>query len=64
MSSKFHSLKTVSERTGLSIPTIWRYVQAGIIPAYKMGGMTWRVSEEALQQFIEHSEYTAASQSK
>ncbi|NCB40432.1 MAG: DNA-binding protein, partial [Erysipelotrichia bacterium] len=47
------------DRTGLSIPTIWRYVQAGIIPAYKMGGMTWRVSEEALQHFLTGSEFKA-----
>jgi excisionase family DNA binding protein len=56
---KFYSIKEVSSLLGLHVTTIWRYVQDGRLPAHKIGGFTWRITDEALQQFIKNSEYAA-----
>jgi len=56
--SKYHKISQVASQLNLSVPTVWRYVRDGILPAFKMGGITWRITDEALQQFINGSEYS------
>jgi len=58
--AKFHSIKTIASMLGLHVSTVWRYVQDGRLPAFKLGGFTWRVTDEALQHFINGSEYAPA----
>jgi excisionase family DNA binding protein len=55
----FHSIKAVAKRLNLHDSTVWRYVQDGRLPAHKIGGFTWRITDEALQEFIKNSEYAA-----
>jgi excisionase family DNA binding protein len=55
--TKFHSIRAISSQLGLSVSTVWRYIQDGRLPAFKIGGYTWRVSDDALQHFINGSEY-------
>lgn len=52
MRPTFHTLKAVSEQTGLSKQTIWRYVSTGRLKAFKFNGTAWRVSDEELQRFL------------
>lgn len=49
---QFHSIKDVATRLNLSVQTVWRYVQDGRLPAFKFGGSSYRISDEALQYFI------------
>lgn len=56
--SKYHKISQVASQLNLSVPTVWRYVRDGILPAFKMGGITWRITDEALQQFLANSRYT------
>ena len=64
MQTKFHSIKSIASQLGLSVPTIWRYIQDGRLPAFKIGGFTWRVSDEALQRFIADSQYSEGAATK
>ncbi|PIR53194.1 DNA-binding protein [Candidatus Peregrinibacteria bacterium CG10_big_fil_rev_8_21_14_0_10_49_10] len=47
----FHSLSAVAERLGLSRMTVYRYVIAKKLPAYKFGHH-YRVKQEDLDAFV------------
>lgn len=47
-----YTLKEVQEILGVTQRTLYRWIDAGSLKAFK-AGRTWRVSEEALQEFIE-----------
>lgn len=46
-----YTLKEVQEILGVTQRTLYRWIDAGSLKAFK-AGRTWRVSEEALQEFI------------
>lgn len=46
-----YTLKEVQEILGVTQRTLYRWIDAGSLKAFK-AGRTWRVSEEALQDFI------------
>ncbi|NCB40857.1 MAG: DNA-binding protein [Erysipelotrichia bacterium] len=54
---KFHSIKDIASLLGLHVSTVWRYVQDGRLPAFKIGGFTYRITDKALQRFIADSQY-------
>lgn len=64
MTTKFHSIKGIALQLGLSVSTVWRYVQDGRLPGHKIGGFTWRVSDEALQRFIADSQHIEGASAK
>jgi excisionase family DNA binding protein len=59
---KFHSIKEVSALLGLHVSTVWRYIQDGRLHAHKLGGFTYRISDEALQNFINGAEFSALTE--
>jgi len=49
--AKFISVKSVAERYGVSVPTVWYWVKNGILPKpYKLGRNTTRWSIEELDK--------------
>lgn len=52
MNDTYLTLNEVAERLKLSRITVYRYVKAGTLPAYKFG-RAYRLSERELIQFIE-----------
>ena len=46
-----YTLREVEEIMGVSQRTLYRWIETGKLKAFKAGG-TWRVSEEALQEFM------------
>lgn len=64
MATKFHRISAIASQLGLSVSTVWRYVQDGRLPAFKIGGYTWRVSDEALQRFIADSQHIEGAATK
>lgn len=47
-----YTLHEIEEILGVTQRTLYRWIDAGSLKAFK-AGRTWRVSEEALQEFIE-----------
>lgn len=47
-----YTLREVEEILNVTQRTLYRWIDAGSLKAFK-AGRTWRVSEEALQEFIE-----------
>lgn len=50
---KIYTLKEVEQILDVSQRTLYRWIDSGSLKAFK-AGRTWRVSEEALQEFIEN----------
>jgi len=48
----YYTLKDIAERLQVSYRTVYRWVRAGKLPAYKFG-TEWRVKESDLREFIE-----------
>lgn len=48
----FHSIKQVSDQTGIAPQTIWKYIQDGRLQAYKFNNTAWRIADSELQRFI------------
>jgi excisionase family DNA binding protein len=48
----YYTLKDIAERLQVSYRTVFRWVHAGRLPAYKFGS-DWRVKESDLLAFIE-----------
>lgn len=46
-----YTLHEIEEILGVTQRTLYRWIDAGSLKAFK-AGRTWRVSEEALQEFI------------
>lgn len=46
-----YTLREVEEILNVTQRTLYRWIDAGSLKAFK-AGRTWRVSEEALQEFI------------
>ena len=53
---KSYTLKEVSEITGLSMSTIYKYAQNGKLKAVKFGPRKWSVSQQALNDFTNNIE--------
>lgn len=52
MDSSFYTVNEVAELLRVSKLTIWRYINAGKLPAYKLG-RDWRIKKSELESFIE-----------
>ena len=50
---KIYTLREVEQILGVTQRTLYRWIDNGSLKAFK-AGRTWRVSEEALQEFIEN----------
>lgn len=50
---KIYTLREVQEILGVTQRTLYRWIDNGSLKAFK-AGRTWRVSEEALQEFIDN----------
>ena len=54
MAETYMTASQVSEALGVSIPTIWRWARAGIIPApLKLGPNTSRWSSAEIDAFVQ-----------
>ena len=49
--SKYLTIEDVSERFGIGSTTVYRLVQGGKLPGFKVGGQ-WRFSEELLEAWV------------
>lgn len=50
---KIYTLREVEQILGVTQRTLYRWIDNGSLKAFK-AGRTWRVSEEALQEFIDN----------
>ena len=48
----YYTLPEVAEKLKVSRRTVYRWVQAGELPAYRLGG-EFRITERDLEQFLE-----------
>ena len=48
---KLYSVKEIAEICGVSSRTVWNYIKAGKLEAFKVGRQ-WRVSEAQLKAFV------------
>jgi excisionase family DNA binding protein len=53
----YYTLPEVAEKLKVSRRTVYRWVQAGELPAYKLGG-EFRITERDLEQFLEERRTT------
>lgn len=49
---KYYSPEQIAEQYSLNPATVRKWLREGKLKAIKMGGL-WRISEEALQEFID-----------
>lgn len=52
MGNAFYTVNEVAELLRVSKLTIWRYINAGKLPAYKLG-RDWRIKKSEFESFIE-----------
>ncbi len=52
MDRKFLTVNEVADILRVSKLTIWRYIEAGKLPAYKVG-RDWRVDESEFEKFLQ-----------
>ena len=52
MEERYYTLEEVADRLQVSYRTVFRWVHAGELPAYKVGQF-WRVSESDFKRFME-----------
>jgi len=50
-SNKLFTIQQVMSRLQVSDETVYRYIRSGKLKSIRVGGL-WRVSEEALQEFL------------
>jgi excisionase family DNA binding protein len=62
MVTKLYSPEEVAELTGLKPSTIRTWLRSGKLKGIKMSGRTWRISEEAVEEFIRASEVKQAGE--
>ncbi len=48
----YYTLPEIAEKLKVSRRTVYRWVQAGELPAYKLGG-EFRITERDLEKFLE-----------
>jgi excisionase family DNA binding protein len=48
----YYTLQDIADRLKVSYRTVYRWVRAGKLPAYKFG-QDWRVKESDLREFVE-----------
>jgi acetyl-CoA synthetase len=48
----YYTLQDIADRLKVSYRTVYRWVRAGKLPAYKFG-QDWRVKESDLRDFVE-----------
>jgi acetyl-CoA synthetase len=48
----YYTLQEIADRLKVNYRTVYRWVRAGKLPAYKFG-QDWRVTESDLKEFIE-----------
>ena len=48
----YYTLAEVAERLKVSRRTVYRWIQAGDLPAYKLG-QEWRIQDTDLKKFLE-----------
>ena len=48
----YYTLAEIAQRLKVSYRTVYRWVQAGELPAYKLG-TEWRVAESDLRAFLQ-----------
>lgn len=51
MEETYYTLQDVAERLKVSYRTVYRWVRAGDLPAYKLG-QDWRVEDSDLRKFL------------
>ena len=51
MEKAYYTLQEVADRLKVSYRTVFRWVHAGELPAYKLG-QEWRVGEQDLERFL------------
>lgn len=49
------TVEEVAERFGVNVTTIYRLLQQGRLPGFKVGNQ-WRFSEARLEEWVEHHE--------
>lgn len=64
MATKFHTISGIAKMLNLSVTTVWKYVQSGRLSAHKIGGTCWRIPDEALQKFLNDSQYVEGAATK
>ena len=52
MDRKFLTVNEVADILRVSKLTIWRYIEAGKLPAYKVG-RDWRIDQEEFEKFLQ-----------
>ena len=52
MEEAYYTLAEVAERLKVSRRTVYRWIQAGDLPAYKLG-QEWRIQGADLEKFLE-----------
>jgi len=52
MEKKFLTVNEVADILRVSKLTIWRYIDAGVLPAYKVG-RDWRIEQTELDKFLD-----------
>jgi excisionase family DNA binding protein len=50
------TVKEIAEYMGVHPMTIYKYVQGGKIPAFKIGA-SWRILRDSIKKWIEENEY-------
>ncbi len=51
----YYTCKEVAEAFGVNVGTVWKWIRQGKLGAIKLGYNCYRVSDEAIKQFVEHS---------
>ncbi len=50
---EFYTLQEVADRLKVSYRSVYRWVHAGRLPAYRVGEREWRVRNADLERFLE-----------
>lgn len=58
MSEQYMTMREIAARIGVSKMTVYNWIRAGKIPAYRFGDLTIRVKREDAEAFLEGSKYT------
>jgi excisionase family DNA binding protein len=51
--NEFFTLQEVADRLKVSYRSVYRWVHAGRLPAYRVGEREWRIRDVDLEQFLE-----------
>lgn len=57
MEKEFYTAKELAEKLSVNVMTIYRYIKAGKLHAYKIG-KEFRIEKQEFQNFLKRSEIT------